>query len=515
MSKLVFIICCFSCFRLSAENISCYKHHDTIPLLIEDGDFIQPCLSESQFKPYTFEQNGHSNTPDILFLKRDGQSEQWYWKEFGCLAERLVIPYLPLHYACTRPGKEPLVPSGYSGDQYIGLIKESETTEALVYQLKVPLLPGMAFRLSLAARALSDSCALPKVLIVGSKTEPCRQISNMLHPSDTTTICSDSSLFQPMHLLLSNPLPNRWEKINHVFIPKDTIYWVIITLGNTDSALTNPYLGIDALEIDWLNLEVDMQLENYKTGIEVIHEWTIIIKNPVEEVIPGIISLLHLDQMVDSLDCPDCADLLSNGFTQMIADLPAAKNGLPGIYKTQIRLYTHTDCPVDNVLFMPGFPSFKPFWIRYPETGKILFVPATIDSLSKAVQAGILPSDSIIGADIYFQGDIIWDLPDYTFRDCQIQIGWGNRITVSKNAGIQLEETHLIGCGKPWDELLIHNEGKINIRGGRIKDVKNAIKVQAGGILQLHRTAFDGLETDIETEIIPLDNAKKENRKGS
>ena len=189
---IMFRVCSTLCLLLYCQWAGATNYlvseTDSIPTLIEDGDFNASCLPEAQYKPYTFENVGHTNTPDILFLRKDLDGEKWYWKEFGCLMERLLIPFIPLHYACSRPGKEPPVPTGYSGDRYIGLIKERETTEALVFPLREPLLPGMAFRLRFGVRAMSDNCQFPQVLVAGSKAEPCQQMVNQLHPSQTTTL---------------------------------------------------------------------------------------------------------------------------------------------------------------------------------------------------------------------------------------------------------------------------------------------------------------------------------------
>jgi hypothetical protein len=499
MARLFILCLFFFCFPLFPSDVQC-QTVDTIPALIEDGDFDQPCLPESRYKPYSFEQSGHTNTPDILFLKKEEQGERWHWKEFGCLAERLVLPYIPLHYACTRPGKEPLVPPGISGDRYVGLIKEPESTEALVYPLKVPLMPGVAFRLRFAARAMSDSCLYPRILVVGSKTEPCLRVVNQLHPSGASTNCPDGSIFQAQHILLSDPLPNHWELINHVFIATDTIQWLVFAVGNMELGNTNPYLGIDDIVLEWLELEVDMQIQNYKSGVGGINEWLITITNPSEREIPQVTSLLQLDQMIDSIECAYCKDPLPSGLIPMVVDLPPAKNGKPGIFKTRIWMRSQTDCPLDNVLYFPGYPEYKAIRIRSPEAEGKVFIPSTIDSLSKAVLAGILPLDSIVGGDIYFQGDIVWDLPAYLFRDCQLLIGWGNRVTVSKNADILLEGTKLSGCGRPWETLRVNKDGKLHIRGGQVREAETAIKVQAGGVLILQQTGFEGLETEVETE---------------
>ena len=92
----------------------------------------------------------------------------------------------------------------------MGLIKEPESTEALVYLLKVPLMPGVAFRWRFAARAMSESCLYPRLWGVCSKTEPCLRVVNQLHPSGASTNCPDGSIFQAQHILLIDPLPNHW-----------------------------------------------------------------------------------------------------------------------------------------------------------------------------------------------------------------------------------------------------------------------------------------------------------------
>lgn len=486
---------------------------DSLVNLIVDGDFQLPCIEEHVYLPYQFESGGHDNSPDMVVYQADSAGGRWYWDEMGCNKDRYFLPFLPLHYACCRMRQEPPVPPAYSGERYACLIREPLIDEALVYQLTTLILPGQPYRLFFAARGMSPFCPKPSVRVSASTSEPCRGLVNSLEHGATNP-CRGKPAFRPVTLLLTDTLDQEWTTFEQFLLPPDTVKWIIFSAGPADTTNGLPYAGIDDIQVQLLPVPVEITAPASPQQTGDVQEWTLTFRNPYPLHIQRYPVVVYPDDKLALIDGPAPDSLAPDNGIHFHVDLPEGTFQNASVVSTSFTWRCLSDCPMRSQITFgqePGGFRNPHVVIKQPDPSSMISIPGSIQSLTRAIEEGLLPPDSIRGQDIFIQSDFLADRPGYQLTDCVVHVRWGARIVIPEDGRLSLIRTEFQGCGQPWESIHILDGGDLYLEESLIRDAKTALKSQMGARLRMRGSQLDGMIMDLDVDSDP--NLKPRNQK--
>jgi hypothetical protein len=497
---LWFIILLVICTSPTPHLAQSSQEEEGIDDFIRDGHFEQKCIPEALFKPYKFEKNARNNSPDIIYRKEVDGRDTWYWNEFGCMEQRLNIPMLPFIYGCARPGDTLLPPAGYSGDRYVTLIREPGVTEGLVYRLKHPLIPGYAYTLSIAARNISERCHPGKLLVAGSRLEPCQDFAaNQLHPDRIATRCQDNTYFIPHHLLLTDSLPQAWTLYQSAFTPEDTLHWLIIAPGNLPSEPYLSYIGIDAIELSYTPPAWEINWVMDKEGGKRITTLQITGTNNVLGAALSPFLLIKPDRAIQLLDPSKKHVSRPDGSYLLNLPLPPATHEGPGSRQFDIRFTTPLDCPLSAELYLNPYRR-SDFLFLGPIASldtPYIYLTQEADTLSTAIIKGLLPVDALRSQTVYIHTRLVVDMPSYTFENSRLRLGPEGRVTVLPGSALTLKDVQLGGCGAPWEGLHLLSGSEGRFRQTRIEHAIQPVLAEEGSRLFISGLRSEDAEWDL------------------
>jgi hypothetical protein len=470
---------------------------------LADSMFKSGCLPLEMHLPYKFENKDHNNTPDIIYLRQTKRGAEWYWNEFGCHEKRLDIPQIPFNYVCANPGDSILVPHGLRHDRYVAMVREPGVTEGMVHKLAEPLVPGAIYHLSVVVRSLSSKCLAPKLLVVGSKSEPCRyDIANLLHPELIETICADSTVFIPQHIYLGEPLEEAWSTIELEFIPKDTMHWITVTHGRYGSDPFPIYMGVEFVQIKELQPDLKLAYTIARQDDKLVYTINLTLNNPASFDVERPYFSFKVDPWVQ-ISANEFIHYNTNDFMYFVAvSLPAKDSrDIPGMNQTEFRLSTALDCPISMDIYVNYSGVFK----RYAEIPFLLYdqpfvyVPDRFDTLSAVINAGILPVGGISDTLIYWPGTLYIDSLSYTIDRCQLFFGEGAGVSLLPSSRMHISESKAKACGLSWEGFTLEKEATLNVRDFRMEGTETPLLAKCGSHFKLNQFKANSSGWDIES----------------